>query len=354
MRAASFWLKGSFISMTEKVSPSGIAAQGGAGLPAFCPPFLRRQALLVRQAILPTGDRALAPVLPARSLAGRALVLVIIIMTFLAGLTAGAVFLIADASSDWSRAISREVTIQIRPMPGRVIAADLALAADLARGTRGVEAVQVFDRKEAEALLEPWLGAGLDLSELPVPRLIVLKLAAGDVPDFASLKAALSEKLPNAGLDDHRLWLSRLALMANTLVVVGGLILLLVLVATGLAVAFATRGAMAGTAHIIDVLHLVGAEDRYIAREFQYHFLRLGLRGGLAGGGLAVLFYALIALFSGQIISIPGAEQLEAMLGRFALPMMGYGAVMAIGLVVSIVTALVSRITVYTTLRGQE
>lgn len=297
---------------------------------------------------------ALSPILPARSIAGRALILVIVIMTFLAGLTAGAVHLIADASSDWSRSIAREVTIQIRPMAGRDIEADVKTAADLARRVRAIEAVRVFDRQEGEKLLEPWLGSGLDLGELPVPRLVVLKFAAGDTPDLSTLKAELAERVPNAGLDDHRLWLGRLKTMANTLVLIGAIILALVLVATGLAVAFATRGAMAGTAHIIDVLHLVGAEDTYIAREFQRHFLRLGLKGGMIGGLLAVVFYLAISLSSAHFSTNPGAEQVEALFGRFSLPLAGYASVLAIGLVISAVTAIVSRATVYRTLSGHE
>lgn len=297
---------------------------------------------------------ALSPILPARSIAGRALVLVIVIMTFLAGLTAGAVHLVADASSDWSRSIAREVTIQIRPMAGRDIEADVRMAADLGKRVRGVEAVRVFDRQEGEKLLEPWLGTGLDLGELPVPRLVVLKFSAGSTPELASLKAELAERVPNAGLDDHRLWLGRLKIMANSLVLIGIIILALVLVATGLAVAFATRGAMAGTAHIIDVLHLVGAEDSYIAREFQRHFLRLGLKGGLIGGLAAVLFYLVISLASANFAMNPGAEQVEALFGRFSLPGAGYASVLAIGLVISAVTAIVSRATVYRTLSGHE
>jgi cell division transport system permease protein len=296
----------------------------------------------------------LSAVLPAKSMAGRSLVIVIVIMTFLAGLTAGAVHLIADASADWSSDIGREVTIQIRPLPGRDIEADIRVATELAGRVRGLADLRVFDRKEGEKLLEPWLGTGLDLGELPVPRLIVMRFGAGGAPDLAPLKKELAERLPNAGLDDHRAWLGRLRAMADTLVVIGIVILALVLVATGLAVAFATRGAMAGTAHIIDVLHLVGAEDSFIAREFQRHFLRLGLKAGLAGGLMAMAFFLFMALSSARFATTPGAEQVEALFGRFSLPGMGYLSVLAIGLVVSAVTAIVSRVTVYRTLNGGE
>ena len=299
-------------------------------------------------------DPAIASILPERSLAGRALVLVIVIMTFLATLAAGAVHLVADASNDWSRSVSRETTIQIRPVPGRVIERDVSEAAELAGRVRGVAEVKVFSREEAARLLEPWLGSGLDLTDLPVPRLIVLRLASGAPPDFAALKAQLAENVPNAALDDHRAWLARLVRMADTLVALGLAVLALVLIATGLAVGFATRGAMAGTAQIIDVLHLVGAEDRFIAREFQRHFLRLGLRGAAIGCALAVAFFLVAGLLSGRISGAPGGESVEALFGRFALPGTGYVSVLAIGLVVGAVCAVVSRRTVYRTLEGGE
>ncbi len=127
------------------------------------------------------------------------------------------------------------------------------------------------------------LAAGLDLSELPVPRLIVLKLARGAPLDASALRQTLTDKVSGATLDDHRLWLSRLAVMANTVVIVAVVIFLLVLVAMMLAVGFATRGAMAGNREIIEVLHFVGAADQFISRQFQNHFFRLGLRGGGIG-----------------------------------------------------------------------
>ncbi|MBN8533727.1 MAG: ABC transporter permease [Rhizobiales bacterium] len=299
-------------------------------------------------------DRVLAPVLPSKSRSGAALMLVIAIMTFLAALTAGAVHLVADASRDWSRAIAREMTIQIRPAPGRIIEADIEAAADLARRQRSIESVRIMDRREGEKLLEPWLGTGLDLGDLPVPRLIVLKLANGPAPDLSGLRAQLAERVPNAVLDDHRLWLNRLKLMADSLLLIGLLILTLVLVATALAVAFATRGAMAGTAQIIDVLHLVGAEDSYIARQFQGHFLRLGLRGGAAGCLAAFAFFILGGLLLGRLTNTPGMEQVEALFGRFSLPLAGYISLVIIGVLVAVVTGVVSRVTVYRTLRGME
>jgi len=116
--------------------------------------------------------------------------------------------------------------------------------------------------------------------------------------------------------------------------------------ATGLAVAFATRGAMAGNKEIVDVLHLVGGDDAFIAREFQIRFLRLGLKGGAAGGVAALLFIGLAGLAAGSLRASPAGDQIEALFGAFDMGLSGYLVVVLIGLVVAVVTAIVSRITV--------
>ena len=116
------------------------------------------------------------PLVPRDSIAGRALVTVIAIMTFLAALTAGVAMLVADASHDWQNDVSQEMTIQVRPTPGHDLDAETNEAADLARAAPGIRTVDPYSKGESEKLLQPWLGTDLDLGDLPVPRLIVVKL----------------------------------------------------------------------------------------------------------------------------------------------------------------------------------
>jgi cell division transport system permease protein len=131
-------------------------------------------------------------------------------------------------------------------------------------------------------------------------------------------------------------------------------IFVLVLSAMGLAVGFATRGAMAGNQEIVGVLHFVGAEDRFIAREFQRHFLRLGLRGGAIGGGGAMLAFAGAGLLEHWLAQTPGGDQLHALFGTFTLGYSGYLAIVAIGLGIAVLTGAVSRSIVYRHLQAYE
>lgn len=291
------------------------------------------------------------PLVPGSSIAGRALVTVTAIMTFLASLAAGTAILISDASRGWQETVAREMTIQIRPTPGRDLDADTGKAAALTRAMPGVASVRPYTKEESEDLLRPWLGSGLDFSELPVPRLIVVALAGQERLDIDLLRRTLAEAIPGTSVDDHRLWLERLAIMARSVVFVAAVIFSLVLAAMVLAVAFATQGAMAGNRDIIEILHFVGAADSYIARQFQRHFFRLGLKGGAIGGGLAILAFYASGWVASWLRATPGGDQMEAMFGAFSLGGNIYVAIALIAAGVAIVTGFVSRLTVYRRLR---
>ena len=300
---------------------------------------------------LPANLRRNQPLVPIDNVAGRALMAVIAILTFLAALSAGAAVLAARASDQWRGAISNEMTIQVRPDSHRKIDDDVARAVMLASGLKEVESVRAVPKAESDKLLEPWLGTGLDLVELPVPRLIVLKLKTDAAPDLAGFGAELRREVPTAMLDDHRLWVRRLSAMAGTIIATGFAIVLLVLTAAALAVAFATRGAMAGSRDSVEVLHFVGANDDFIAREFQSRFIRLGLRGGLFGGLAAIATIGVLGFIASRWSATPEAEQLQALFGAFEIGWTGYGAVILVALVVAVIAGLVSRFTVRRHLR---
>jgi cell division transport system permease protein len=304
---------------------------------------------------LPANLRRDQPLVPVDSAAGRALVAVIAILTFLAALAAGGAIMVAQASTQWRGAISNEMTIQVRPDPRRNIENDLRRATELASAVPGISEAKAMPKLDSDRLLEPWLGRGLDLVELPVPRIIVLKVQGSGTVDLAGLRQSLRRDVPSATLDDHRLWVSRLSTMANTIIIAGLAIVLLVMVAAALAVAFATRGAMAGSRDSVEVLHLVGADDDFIAREFQTRFVRLGAKGGLAGGIGAVVVIAFMGWLAAWWSAVPGAlDQIEALFGSFSIGWLGYGAVLLVAATVAAIAGLVSRLTVRRYLVGMS
>ena len=344
MPAVSFSATAGCMSMTD--TPSLPEPSSGADMPkpvdrSAATPLPRREN---------AAEFALsrdAPLVPASSIAGRSLVTVIAIMTFLSALAAGTGLLISGASREWQRAVADEVTIQVRPVTGHDTDADVQKAADILRGTPGIATVDAYTKDASEKLLEPWLGAGLNLGDLPVPRLIAAKIDRSHRPDLARLRQSLSQSVAGVSLDDHQLWYGWLATMADTVVIVAAVLFCLVLSAMFLTVAFATRGAMAGNHEIIGILHFVGAEDRFIAREFQRHFLRLGLRGGVIGGTMAILVFLVASVLRDYLQATPGGDELEALFGSFSLGLRGYGAIVAIALSIALATGAMSRSIVY-------
>jgi cell division transport system permease protein len=292
------------------------------------------------------------PIVPRNSLAGRSLAAIVAIMTFLASLTIGVATVVISAAGDWQSEVGREITIQVRPTPGRDIEADLRKAVEIARGTPGIADVQVYSKEESARLVEPWLGGGLSLDDLPMPRLIVVKLAGGARADFAALRRMLAVQVPSASLDDHHHWIDSMRAMAATAVGFCIAIFVLVLVVTVLSVTFATRGAMVTNRPVVEVLHYVGATDGFIAGQFQRHFLVLGFKGGAIGGGAAMVLFGVAEAANAWLSGTPEGEQIGALFGNITIGVAGYLAILLQIVFMALVTAFASRRTVNRTLEA--
>ncbi|SEQ65444.1 cell division transport system permease protein [Faunimonas pinastri] len=293
--------------------------------------------------------RAANPIVPPRSVARRALLMLVAIMSFLACLCIAGVTIINDRAHGWERQIAEEVTIQVKPVDGTDTDQAVTRAAEIAMQTPGVQSANPLSKAAGSALLEPWLGRGFDASDLPIPRLIAVKVS--NSVDLSALAGRLRDTVPSASLDDHGQWLQRLSSMARVMITAGGFIMGLVLAATALSVIFATRGAMAGNKQVIEVLHLVGAEDGYIAGQFQHHFLMLGLKGAALGGLAAVLLFAILGYFTGSEGITPEDAQLRSVFGGLHVGFTGYVGTILTILVIACIIAVTARATVRRTLR---
>lgn len=294
------------------------------------------------------------PLVPPRSVSGRALAFVVGIMTFLACLTIGAVTVVAAAAADWSSDVQREMTIQIRPIDGVDMSATLDRAVQVAEETPGVSSAHALTVDETRGLVAPWLGTALSLDDLPVPRLVSVSVSDPAAVDVAAFSERLKAEIRGASLDDHSTWSARLTAMAETLVIVGLVIFILVMVALVLSVVFATRAAIASNQAVIEVLHFVGAENGYIAREFERRFLVLGFRGGLMGGALAGFTFVAVDLVIRGVRGSAEADEILALFGSATVGLNGYLAAFAVVVFVAAITAVTSRLAVHAHLRSLE
>jgi cell division transport system permease protein len=228
---------------------------------------------------------------------GRFLPWVVAVMVFLATLALAAALAVSAAASRWQHDLSGSATVQIAAIEahgGGNLEARVAAALDLLRRTPGIRRADPITPAAAAALLAPWLGDVATLGDLPMPRLIDVSFDMHQV-DTAALGQQLAAAVPGASFDDHRRWVEGLALLARWVILVAtGIVILVGGVAT-LSVIFAVRSGLAVHREVIEVLHLIGARDAYIANSFARHALWTGLRGGAIGSALALASLAALA-----------------------------------------------------------
>lgn len=229
-----------------------------------------------------------AKLVPDREGAGRFMAWVVCVLTLLGALAMAGTLALNAAIQAWNADLAGSMTIELPAGDGRNIDKQVVDAIDVLRTTAGVIEVRAIAPAEVVKLLEPWLGRGNVTADLPLPRLIDVRLDPDHPADLGYVEQRLAQIAPDILVDDHKLWLSQLsrlarALQALALGVVGLMALVIVLV-----VVFGARTTLATHRDVIEVLYLIGAQDAFIAAHFQRHALRMALTGGLAGLALAV------------------------------------------------------------------
>lgn len=239
------------------------------------------------------------PIIPPEAAPLKSLTVTMTVMCYLACLAIGALILIDRAVENWTSGLSREVTVQIRLTQNADIEKELAKAKALLETTIGVTKVEVLGREAGARLLEPWLGTG-NLDDLPIPRLIRVTIDEKAPPDFVAMERQLNKSVKGASLDTHRRWEAELTRMAGALSTLSYAILILICISAVAMVIFATRTVLDANRQVVDVLHLVGAKDSYIAHQIDSRFLKTGFTAGLLGVVLGVITFFLLGL-SGTI-----------------------------------------------------
>lgn len=273
---------------------------------------------------------------------GRFLSGVVGIMIYLAiVMTAGALAL-ASLAQRWEKGASGTVTVQVMPMaegaPSLVQRLDTALA--LLRATPGVESAEPMAADAVLRLLEPWLGEGALAPDLPVPALVDVRLSGEPALDLEGLKRHLAATVAGVSLDGHGSWMTQLLRLARLVQGLAFTFVALILAAGLLVVVATVRAGLAIHRDVVELLHLMGAADAYIAGQFESHVLTLALRGGLPGTFLAFLSLAGVGMALGS------GEGFSALLPELGLAGWQWAALLAVPLAMIGLATLTARIAV--------
>ena len=233
------------------------------------------------------GETSLLPLEDAREAALFFVVGALCFLAALAALTAKSTY---GAARAWTAEVEGEYTVSLSGATPQ----DAQAATLLVQAIEGVDGARLLSEAEISALLEPTFGNRGLPADLPVPRLIAVTAApeAGDIG--RALTAALETAGYTAAVDSHSAWAGDVRRMLGTARMIAfGIVALLASTAIAV-IAFATHAALLARRDIVDVLHIAGARDRFIARLFERRFWLLGLRAGTVGALVALASVALL------------------------------------------------------------
>ena len=233
---------------------------------------------------------------------GRFLPWIIALMVYLAAMGGVGLIWLGDTLSQWDASLASALTLQIPADAVSQPRIEMALGA--LRQTKGVVSAKLLQPDETAKLLQPWLGNSVAIGDLPLPRLVDVRVDPRVAIDYTTLRQQLDSIIPNAQLDNNRSWLTSVRAFALRVegVISAGVVAVTALIVT--IIIFTARIGLAIHRSVIELLHLLGAQDAYIARQFQVHALGLGLRGGVIGGAAAALTVVILGP-AGHMLELP-------------------------------------------------
>ena len=239
------------------------------------------------------------PLMPRGDARDGGLVFVIAVLCFFACLTALAALAADRAAGGWSAQLRGSATVLVRPSGGESVDAAAARAAEALAGVRGVREAAALEKDKALALLQPWLGKDALADDLPVPRLVTLELDGDHPATVADMDAALKAEGVDATVDDHSLWIRDIVRAGLWARAAAAGVFALTAGAAAAVIAFAARSALITRREIVEVLHVSGAADGYIAGLLQRRFAGMAFGAGVLAAAAAGLVGAGARLLGG-------------------------------------------------------
>lgn len=241
--------------------------------------------------------------------ANRFLLLLIGLMTYLALLSGSAGMVLSNMADRWTSGLSNKITIEVPTMDASGAKLTDAQQKDrlnsieaILKGESDITNTIVQTPAEVGKLVEPWIGSGdMVLGQIPLPSLITVEIEEDDPNLPARVQGAITKVVPDARVETHESWLNDLLRLTGTLSFASYLIGFITAVTTIMAVAGAVRARMAAHHEQLEILHLIGATDEYITRQFQKHALQLSFIGAAVGFVSAMLTLMMIDQLAGAV-----------------------------------------------------
>ena len=206
--------------------------------------------------------------------------------------------------ASWERDITGAITVQITPIQDENKKIDVKKTQDqlnkvlqFIENSSGVAKVHVLNDKAIEKLMTPWLGNKVDILSLPIPQLLDVQLKDNAEINYDEMTRGLHQITPNASIDNHRLWLNRLLKFADSLKFLALAVLIMVITICAFSIYYSARTSLGINLNSIEILHIIGARDDYIAKQYARSYAKIGLFSGIIGLMLAVPSIVIISKY---------------------------------------------------------
>ena len=235
------------------------------------------------------------------------LVLLIALMTFLAVLAMSGSFALSSMTKRWSSGLENKLTIEI---PAEKSDGSLRSSEQIKgftdkvlkslEGNPGIKSAVMLEKDDIQELISPWLGDDMVLDDIPLPGLVSVELHVSTPEVLTGLEKDMALINDNIRIDTHETWLLSLLRVTGALQYSASFITLIIALTTIIAVAGGVRARMAIHREDVELLHLMGASDGYITKQFQRHALILAIKGALAGTIAGIIILLIINGVSGD------------------------------------------------------
>lgn len=216
-----------------------------------------------------------------------------------------AIVMAINAMADsWKKDIMGSVTVQIIPVEDENKHIDTEKTQEqqnkvlqYVENLSAVASVKALDAQTVEKLMTPWLGNKVNISSLPIPVLLDVKLKPNSELNYDEVTRGLRQVSENASIDNHRLWLNRLLKFASSLKNIAMTVLFMVIGICAFSIYYSTRTSLGININTIEILHIIGAKDNYIARQYAKNFVKIGFFAGIIGLIAAIPSIILVAKY---------------------------------------------------------
>lgn len=285
-----------------------------------------------------------------------ALCALLAVMVFLAALGLTASSALTMLTQTWAHSHTGEFTVEVRPLaqsgavredgaPVPSLTVRVASVLEVLRSTPDIVSANPLSEGEMRRLLSPWLGEDINFQDLPLPVLINATVRPEALATLADVAARLESTIPGVKVDDNGAWLDAMKKFVDTLTFIARLIVILLGTAAALTVVLVTRVGLLAHRDIVDILHIMGAPDKYLAWQFQTFVARIALIGSVLGVLMAVLALLLITAF-GQALELP-------LLPNIIITWVDYAKIVLLPLPAVVMAVVVARLSVLLWVRQQ-